>query len=761
MQLIRRILVLVMLVSSALVTLPTAASAAEPTWAITARGNGHGLGMSQWGASGMANAGRGYQEIFTTYYQNTTIADNYYAPPYRSGQPYMNVSITNATRSSWNVSTSEGKLVAQGIGKFDPGSYKITFGTWTDGTTNVVTFEKAGTAEITYVVPSGGLSLYEDWYPGSTVGAVGLAESSGSQGWSNVAYEGALVFTGAGTSYTVKNRVLMESYLNGVVPREMPASWNPEALKAQALAARSYALNLGFTNPITDLESKLVACTESFQVYNGYGRLISGKLVRHDGDITYAANITAAVAGTAGQVGVSGGKVIAAYFSSSAGGYTESSENVWLNPLPYIKGIKEPYPNFPSDHIETKTFTGSQIVAAIRKQTAWVSQVPADAILTGFRISKTGASPRPTEFTINTANYGTKTLTGNTAISNFCRSNGLGFKSTYIEIVPVEVAPSGKISRIWGASQCDTSVEASKRAFPAAGSAPTVIVAAGPIDALTASGLAGVLNGGGGAPILITWPDALADSVRNEIVRLGASKVYVVGGTVAVRPGVESALKAIPSVTSGVERLAGNSLYDTAYVLNTKMKEIGGDTVAKRAIILNGAGAIDAVGAAGFSFASHLPIVPVESAAIPASSQSTLRELGVTQSLIVGGQVAVSPAVVTKLGDLGAAPNRIAAGVSAYGTSAILANYLVDWEGFTYSSLYVSSGQSLVDGLAAGPLAGKNRNPLILTPRTSSDASTNDIVYGHRDAIASLYILGGTAAVTSEAEKQIDANFLK
>ncbi len=761
MQFIRRILVLVMLASSALVALPTAASAAEPVWTITARGNGHGLGMSQYGASGMANAGYLYQQIFTTYYQNTTIAGQYNG----RSEPRMNVGIVGVGDAAlrggvWTVETPTYPIVIGGV-TLPKGRYYLDFNAGNGTVTPLDMNWAAVNAPIPF--PADGLVVYEA--SGMSLGVVALGEPSGSRrlidepdSCRNIAYEGALVFTGSGQSYTVKNRVWMESYLNGVVPREMPASWHGEALKAQALAARSYALSCGFTNPATDLDSKLVACTESFQVYNGYGKVASGTLARYASDKLYAANITAAVAGTVGQVGVSGGKVITAYFSSSAGGYTENAENVWSGALSYIKGITEPYPNTPPSHIVTKTFTASQLVAAIRKQTAWASQVPADAVLTGFRISKTGFSPRPTEITITTANYGTKVLTGNTPISNFCRTNGLGFLSTYIEVVS-GYAPSGKTSRIWGDTQYNTSVEASKKAFPIDGNTRSVIVAAGPIDALTASGLAGVLSNGAGGPILVTSSTSLDASVRAEIQRLGANGVYIVGGTSVLQEQVEEQLEAIPGVVL-VHRLAGSTLFGTAYEINKEMKfvaGVGGLTVGTRAIVLNGNSGIDAVGAAGFAFAQHVPIIPVEAASIPASSTASISDLGITQSLVVGGDMAVTPAVKSKL----PAVSCIAAGSTLYQTAAILANYLVSNEGFTYSGLYVSSGESMIDGISAGPVAGMNKNPLILTPRASSEWNVDYVVYTNRATIKNLYILGGVFAVTTDAEKTIDSNFLR
>src|SRR4051812_40643032 len=109
------------------------------------------------------------------------------------------------------------------------------------------------------------------------------------------------------------NDVFMEDYLKGVVPFEMMAGWNKEALKAQAVAARTYALS--YINRVMD-------DTINYQVYGGYA---------------WNPNSTAAVDETKGEVLKSNGRLISAVFSASNGGKTESNANVWgTSPVPYL-----------------------------------------------------------------------------------------------------------------------------------------------------------------------------------------------------------------------------------------------------------------------------------------------------------------------------------------------------------------------------------------------------------------------------------------
>ncbi|WMT29561.1 SpoIID/LytB domain-containing protein [Bacillus aerius] len=108
-----------------------------------------------------------------------------------------------------------------------------------------------------------------------------------------------------------------EDYLKGVVPNEMPASWHVEALKAQAVAARTYSVkSIG----------KVVPDTTAFQVYGGY---------------KWYTNSTKAVNATKGKVLKYNNQLISATYYSSNGGYTEASEEVWGNALPYLVAKKD------------------------------------------------------------------------------------------------------------------------------------------------------------------------------------------------------------------------------------------------------------------------------------------------------------------------------------------------------------------------------------------------------------------------------------
>ena len=135
-------------------------------------------------------------------------------------------------------------------------------------------------------------------------------------------YRGRTRLVRQGNGITAVNHVDLEQYLYSVVGAEAVASWPIEALKAQAVAARSYALYKRSTasNSLYDVDT-----TVGTQVYKG---LDSEYLTTHE-----------AVNGTNGQIMTYGGRVILAAFHSSSGGHTENVEDIWTSPLPYLRGV--------------------------------------------------------------------------------------------------------------------------------------------------------------------------------------------------------------------------------------------------------------------------------------------------------------------------------------------------------------------------------------------------------------------------------------
>jgi SpoIID/LytB domain protein len=122
------------------------------------------------------------------------------------------------------------------------------------------------------------------------------------------------------------NRLPLEQYLRGVVAEEMPSSWPIEALKAQAVAARTYALaNLG-----------------GFEKY-GYDLSATTKSQAYGGRDSERASSDAAVDGTRALVATYDGRLISTYYHAHAGGRTDSAADIWGLDRPYLRGVAQTY----------------------------------------------------------------------------------------------------------------------------------------------------------------------------------------------------------------------------------------------------------------------------------------------------------------------------------------------------------------------------------------------------------------------------------
>jgi stage II sporulation protein D len=159
----------------------------------------------------------------------------------------------------------------------------------------------------------------------------------------NTWYRGSTRLIRQGQGLIAINRVDIEQYLYSVVGAEAIATWPQEALKTQAVAARTYALYKSATsgNRFYDLDT-----TTSTQVYKG---LSSEYISTHD-----------AVDNTQGQVMTYNGKVILAVFHSASGGHTENVEDVWSSRLPYLRGVVD-YDQQSPVFEWTKFFSSSQL----------------------------------------------------------------------------------------------------------------------------------------------------------------------------------------------------------------------------------------------------------------------------------------------------------------------------------------------------------------------------------------------------------------
>ena len=153
----------------------------------------------------------------------------------------------------------------------------------------------------------------------------GAATSSGDSGM-EIVVSGVVHLVRKGKGFSVLNRVDLEEYVKGVVPAEVSSTWHPEMLKAQAVAARTYALYQQMLSATREYD---VVATVQDQVYRGKQGIDAG--------------ILRAVEETRGLVITYHDAPIYAAFSSTAAGLTEDAMNVWSKDYPYLKGVECPF----------------------------------------------------------------------------------------------------------------------------------------------------------------------------------------------------------------------------------------------------------------------------------------------------------------------------------------------------------------------------------------------------------------------------------
>ncbi len=175
----------------------------------------------------------------------------------------------------------------------------------------------------------------------------------------------------------------LEKYIYGVVAAEMPANFHKEALKAQALAVRTYIIDRLNRKDFSDLarwgniaKKAHVTDTIMHQVYK-----TDEDLQRVWGS-EYKSNqkkIRQAVAETAGQIITYKGKPIYAAFFSTSNGYTENSEDYFKQKYPYLRSVSSSWDRLSPKYIQEQTLTFQQFISQLEKKTGRTVSMPASA----------------------------------------------------------------------------------------------------------------------------------------------------------------------------------------------------------------------------------------------------------------------------------------------------------------------------------------------------------------------------------------------
>jgi len=366
-----------------------ASSYGEAVFVVSGRGYGHGVGMSQYGAYGQALAGRTYDQILGYYYTGTQIA--------KLGRREVRVLLVEG-RPAVTVTSTVPFTAVDATGE----KFVLAKGTFTVRPDLTIPTADGPARAVQPLVLRPGKKA-----PLALDGRL---------------YRGKLELVPQGGFLRVVNTLPLESYLQGVVAGEMPYSWPAEALEAQAVAARSYAIASMLEGRPYDLYSDVRS-----QVYLGVG-----------GE---KPSTTKAVTDTAGKVVTYAGKVATTYYYSSSGGRTASAADVFGFSVPYLVSKPDPW-----DKASPYSRWGPVLIGARTLQ----SKLGADARVVDLTITPT-PSGRLRALTL-------QTTSGAEQVPASVVRTALGLRSTYVTIGVLRLDKTSSGPIVYGSASTLTGV---------------------------------------------------------------------------------------------------------------------------------------------------------------------------------------------------------------------------------------------------------------------------------------------------------------
>jgi SpoIID/LytB domain protein len=395
---VRRIAVIVLAAAVAAAVLPVAPAVGAGGFRFHGSGFGHGVGMSQWGAYGLAKRGWGPTRIVTHFYRGTEVRSDVAFPS------RLRVGL------AWGLGkvqlTAKGGRVRLSVGAAQPGTPvgEIRRGdTWTvrPGAEGYVVVDADGDRVGGTAWGASGDRLFATYARDGARLQIPQA-SDGPGAFSYV--RGHVEVDRHSCSRRCRLRLIlplrMEEYLYGL--SEVPSSWPAAALRAQAIAGRTYASYVVRRSGLRAYCDCHITDGTSDQVYTGAAKELGPDGIRW----------VAAVDDTAGRVIAYRGELIQAFYSASDGGHTENVEDAWHGgnsayAIPWLRGVCDPGENTSANPWTdwSRSFTASEVTSRLRSSTGAIGTV------TGFRDVRRGVSGRIVTVVVR-GERGRATITG-------------------------------------------------------------------------------------------------------------------------------------------------------------------------------------------------------------------------------------------------------------------------------------------------------------------------------------------------------------
>ncbi len=294
------------------------------------------------------------------------------------------------------------------------------------------------------------------------------------------------------------------------------------------------------------------------------------------------------------------------------------------------------------------------------------------------------------------------------------------------------------VKRLAGDDRYETAIKISKDNFK---SADTVVLASGTnsADALAASSLATSKS----APILLTKRNEIGKNVFDEIKRLNANNVIVVGGKVSISEKVVSDLK---NKNITVKRLAGDNRYETSYEI---AKELLKSNKAKEAIIVNGFKNVDALSVSSLATKENLPILLNDGNRLSKDIKNIVEDSNIKKMYIIGGRTSLPRRIEDNIKALDIEYERLA-GEDRYETSSKIAKYAYE----NSDKVILASGENSIDALAAGVLTKMEKAPMLLVQKRRIPKSISNRI--EESKAKKFLLIGGEKTISDRVKDKVE-----
>jgi Putative cell wall-binding domain len=292
---------------------------------------------------------------------------------------------------------------------------------------------------------------------------------------------------------------------------------------------------------------------------------------------------------------------------------------------------------------------------------------------------------------------------------------------------------SASSNRLWGQDRYETAVSISKQGWT---SSDYVVIASGEgyADALCAAPLAKKYN----APILLTESNNLSSKTKDEIKRLNAKHIFIIGKYASIS---ETAEKELNSLVSDVKRIGGNDRYETSVLVAKELGTVSGVAVT------SGYGFADALSIAPIAAQKNMPILLTGKDELPAVVQNYIKQnnTSIKNSYIIGGVGVIGNSAAQQVAE---SPVRLS-GQNRFETNLNVMKYFIN--DLKFDNLYIvqadgPTGKEFADALSGTALAVKTSSPVILTYKTVQDGA-KDFIKSNIKSNSIITALGGAAAV--------------